>query len=80
MPPKIAGKPRRMLVPFSGSGSEMVAAMLVGFDEVVGIENGGGDDKVARENVETANMRLSYWKKRMLEENMSVFDDPDTEG
>jgi len=80
LPPKIAGKPRRMLVPFSGSGSEMVAAMLVGFDEVVGIENGGGDDKVARENVETANMRLSYWKKRMLEENMSVFDDPDTEG
>jgi site-specific DNA-methyltransferase (adenine-specific) len=37
LPP--AGKhPRRLLVPFSGSGSEMVAALAAGWDEVVGVE------------------------------------------
>ncbi len=30
--------PRRLLVPFSGSGSEMIGALRVGWDEVVGIE------------------------------------------
>ena len=31
-------KPRRLLVPFAGSGSEMVGAIQAGWDEVVGIE------------------------------------------
>jgi DNA modification methylase len=31
-------KPRRLLVPFSGVGSEMIGALLVGWDEVIGIE------------------------------------------
>lgn len=30
--------PRRILVPFSGSGSEMIGALMAGWDEVVGIE------------------------------------------
>lgn len=30
--------PRRILVPFSGSGSEMIGALLAGWDEAVGIE------------------------------------------
>lgn len=30
--------PRRILVPYSGSGSEMIACMQAGWDEVVGIE------------------------------------------
>jgi hypothetical protein len=30
--------PRRLLVPFSGSGSEMIGARLAGWDDVVGIE------------------------------------------
>jgi len=29
---------RRLLVPFSGSGSEMIAALLAGWDEVTGVE------------------------------------------
>jgi site-specific DNA-methyltransferase (adenine-specific) len=74
IPPK-GKEPRRIVVPFSGSGSEMAAAMLAGFDEVVGIENGGGDKKTAQENIETATLRLAYWEKRMREENGSVFDE-----
>ncbi|HVX15930.1 MAG TPA: DNA methyltransferase [Pirellulales bacterium] len=30
--------PRRLLVPFSGSGSEMIGGLLAGWDQVVGIE------------------------------------------
>ncbi len=37
LPPK-ADRPRRILVPFSGSGSEMIACMQAGWDEVVGVE------------------------------------------
>jgi hypothetical protein len=37
-PPRPDGKPRRLLVPYSGSGSEMIGALQVGWDEVVGIE------------------------------------------
>ena len=36
--PPPGDKPRRILVPFSGSGSEMIACLLAGWDEVVGIE------------------------------------------
>jgi len=35
-PPEYA--PRRILVPFAGTGSEMIAAMLAGWEEVIGIE------------------------------------------
>jgi DNA modification methylase len=37
LPPK-RGTPRRILVPFSGSGSEMIGCLQAGWDEVVGIE------------------------------------------
>jgi site-specific DNA-methyltransferase (adenine-specific) len=37
-PPRKDGKPRRLLVPFSGAGSEMIGALQAGWDEVVGIE------------------------------------------
>ena len=37
LPPKRA-TPRRLFVPFAGSGSEMIAALRAGWDEVVGIE------------------------------------------
>lgn len=37
-PPRADGQPRRILVPFSGSGSEMIGALAAGWDEVVGIE------------------------------------------
>lgn len=37
LPPVCYG-PRRILVPFAGSGSEMIGACLAGWDEVVGVE------------------------------------------
>ena len=37
LPPK-RSTPRRILVPFSGSGSEMIGCLLAGWDEVVGVE------------------------------------------
>lgn len=37
-PPRLDGKPRRILVPYSGSGSEMIGCLQAGWDEVVGIE------------------------------------------
>lgn len=38
LPPKQDGRARRILVPFSGSGSEVVAAVQAGWDEVTGVE------------------------------------------
>lgn len=37
-PPREDGQPRRLLVPFSGVGSEVIGALRAGWDEVVGIE------------------------------------------
>ena len=47
--------PRRILVPFSGSGSEMVGCMLAGWEEIVGIE---------RERIYSliAEARLTRWQ------------------
>ena len=53
LPPKLT-EPRRVLVPFAGSGSEMIGAMLAGWDEVVGIER-------EEEYVRIAEARLKWW-------------------
>lgn len=47
--------PRRLLVPFAGSGSEMIRALLAGWDEIVGIEQDA-------HYCEIANKRLEYWR------------------
>jgi len=54
-PPEYA--PRRILVPFAGSGSEMIGALLAGWDEVIGVEMMG-------EYVDIAKARLAYWEKQ----------------
>jgi len=46
--------PRRLLIPFSGSGSEMIGALLAGWDEVTGIEM---DEAYA----ELAKRRIAHW-------------------
>ncbi len=56
LPPK-RDEPRRLLVPYSGSGSEMIGAMLAGWDSVLGIER-------EKEYVDIARRRLAYWKKK----------------
>jgi len=49
--------PRRILVPFAGSGAEMIGAHLAGWEEVVGIER-------EAEYVEIAEARIDHWCNR----------------
>jgi len=37
-PPRRDGAPRRIVVPYAGTGSEMIGAILAGWDDVIGIE------------------------------------------
>ncbi|MCK4303945.1 MAG: hypothetical protein KAY24_06880 [Candidatus Eisenbacteria sp.] len=52
--------PRRILVPFSGSGSEMIGAHLAGWEQIIGIEN-------EAEYVEIARARTDYWARRPVQ-------------
>jgi site-specific DNA-methyltransferase (adenine-specific) len=67
-PPREDGSPRRLLIPFSGSGSEAIGALLAGWDEVVCIEN----DPVS---VEVSRCRIAWWEERIRETGAS---DPQT--
>jgi len=58
LPPE-SYEPRRLLVPFCGSGSEMISAVLVGWEQVIGIER-------EFEYVEIAERRLEHWCGGML--------------
>lgn len=51
--------PRRIVVPFSGSGSEMIGCMLAGWDEVTGIEKDTEHGYVA-----IAEARLAFWREQ----------------
>lgn len=53
LPPEL-DTPRRLLVPFSGSGSEMIGAALAGWDVATGVER-------EAEYVEIARARLAWW-------------------
>jgi len=53
LPPK-GDSIRKLLVPFSGSGSEMIGALKIGWDEVIGIER-------EQEYIDIATKRLTYW-------------------
>lgn len=46
--------PRRLLVPFSGTGSEIIGALLAGWDEVVGIE-------LDENYIRIAEFRIRHW-------------------
>jgi DNA modification methylase len=56
LPPESV-KPRRILVPFAGVGSEMIGAMLAGWDEVVGVE-------MSPEFCKIAEARLAHWANK----------------
>ena len=60
LPPAAYG-PRRLLVPFSGSGSEMIGAGLAGWEHVQGIE-------LEAEHVAIAAARLAWWIDVFAEE------------
>lgn len=48
--------PRRLLVPFAGSGSEMIGAVKAGWDEIVGVEKDPDYCEIAKH-------RLIHWSK-----------------
>lgn len=52
--PPDAYAPRRILIPFAGSGSECIGAMLAGWEDVVGVER-------EAEYVAIAEARLAWW-------------------
>jgi len=58
--PPDAYAPRRLLVPFAGAGSEMIGALLAGWDEITGVE-------LMPEHVAIARARLAYWRQRAHE-------------
>lgn len=47
-------EPRRLLAPFSGSGSEMIGALQAGWDDVTGIEQ-------SSEYADIARRRIGWW-------------------
>ena len=53
LPPK-RETPRQILVPFAGSVSEMISALMAGWDEAVGIE-------ISEEYTAIAEARLRHW-------------------
>jgi len=53
-PARHDGTPRRLMVPFSGAGSEMIGGLLAGWDHVVGIEQ-------SSEYAEIARKRIKWW-------------------
>jgi site-specific DNA-methyltransferase (adenine-specific) len=55
--PPVAYAPRRLLCAFAGVGSEVIGALLAGWDEVVGVE-------LLPEHVAIANARIAYWQQR----------------
>jgi DNA modification methylase len=55
--PPAAYAPRRLLIPFSGTASEGIGAMLAGWEEIVMIEQD-------QSYVDIARQRVAYWQQR----------------
>lgn len=60
-PPRVDGEPRRLLIPYAGSGSEMLGALRAGWDEVVGIQRVKDDEE--KSYVMIARARLARWSE-----------------
>jgi DNA modification methylase len=72
LPPPRAAGPRRLIVPFSGSGSELIGGLLAGWEDIVGID-------LEPEYVAIALARLAYWAsldtpKSKTNGQMGLFD------
>jgi site-specific DNA-methyltransferase (adenine-specific) len=63
-PVRADGQARQLLVPFSGSGSEMIGALLAGWDEVTGIEQSAEYAEITRE-------RIAWWIGENLMEEIA---------
>jgi hypothetical protein len=66
--PPAGDEPRRLLVPFAGSGSEMIGALLAGWDAVTGIER-------EAEYVDLARARVGWWAQfRAYDEARAAYE------
>lgn len=63
LPPPRA-TPRRILVPFSGSGSEMIGCLQAGWDEVVGIEREAKYIEIAKGRISNGGVMHALVKER----------------
>jgi site-specific DNA-methyltransferase (adenine-specific) len=63
-PARHDGEQRRLLVPFSGSGSEMIGALLAGWDDVTGVEQ-------SEEYAGIARQRIAWWIGENLMEEIA---------
>lgn len=61
-PPRSDGQPRKILIPYSGSGSEMIGAALAGWDHIDGIE-------INPEYIKIAEHRMKWWTAKVDEDN-----------
>lgn len=52
--------PRRLLIPFSGAGSEMIGATLAGWDQIIGVE-------MESEYASIARARLAWWEQKLTD-------------
>jgi DNA modification methylase len=57
--PPVLDRPRRILIPYSGAGSEMIGAIRAGWDEVVGIQRTSSEDEA--HYVVIARARIARW-------------------
>jgi site-specific DNA-methyltransferase (adenine-specific) len=62
--PPVEYAPRRVLVPFSGSGSEMIGAGLAGWEFCHGVELNKSDD--GSDYIAIAEARLKHWLERPI--------------
>jgi DNA modification methylase len=53
--------PRKIVIPYAGTGSEMIGALLAGWDYVHGIE-------IDEHYVHLARQRFGYWRRRIVKE------------
>ena len=61
--PPLEYSPRRLFIPFSGVASEMIGAMLAGWEHIVGVE-------MTEEYIPIAEARFAYWEKKHDENRM----------
>jgi site-specific DNA-methyltransferase (adenine-specific) len=74
-PPMSDGQPRRILVPYSGSGSEMIGALAAGWDVVVGIEwDASAQNPGKRPDywVDVAKHRIREWEGTLRGEHVKA--------
>ena len=64
-PPRKDGKPRRILVPYSGAASEMIGCIQAGWDEVIGIEGEAEYIEIAKSRIKNGGVFSGLLDKKL---------------